>query len=77
MRVIINCANYFEAELIVGRLKNEGILAATLHEHSSTIYPVGNNASVLGVQVVVNDEDYDRAIQLISMDQRPDDETEG
>jgi len=76
MRVLKECTNYFEAKLIVGRLENEGITAASLHEHSSSVYPLGSNASAFCVQVVVNEEDYDRAIKVISVDGVPDEDTD-
>ena len=76
MRTLTNCANQFEAQLIVGRLENEGIKAVALHEHTNTLSFLGNSAYALGVRVAVNDEDYHRALTIISVDGVPDDELE-
>lgn len=69
MRVLINCKNNFEARLIVGRLENEGIMAVSLNEHINTLYPFADNADNFAVQVAVNEEDYNRALDIISVDE--------
>ena len=73
MRTLINCENEFEAQLIVGRLENEGIRAVVLNEHIHRIWPMNSFDSFV-VQVAVNEEDYNQAIRIISVDGAPDED---
>jgi len=77
MKTLTDCENIFEAQLIVGRLENEGILAVVLNEHVHNIWPFNSSEHFASVQVAVNEKDYDQAIRIISVDQAPDEETEG
>ncbi|MCL2502421.1 MAG: DUF2007 domain-containing protein [Bacteroidales bacterium] len=69
MRVLIDCKNDFEAKLIVGRLENEGIKAVVLNEHVHKIWPFNSSEYFAAVQVAVNEEDYKRALFIISVDE--------
>jgi len=65
MRVLIRCKSHFEAQLIIGRLENEGIKAVVLNELIHQILPyVSNHADAFSVQV--SEEEYNRALQIIS-----------
>ena len=65
MRTLINCESDFEAQLIVGRLESEGIKAVVLNELVHQILPYLNN-STDAFSVQVCEEDYNRALQIIS-----------
>jgi len=67
MRILTNCENDFEAQLIIGRLENEGIKSVILNEYIHNVLPL-SDIDNFAVQVVVNDEDYNRAIMVISVD---------
>ena len=65
MKVLIECNNDFEAKLIVGRLENEGIKAVTWNENEAY-------KCFMRVRVAVNEEDYNQALKIISVDGTPD-----
>ena len=64
MRTVKYCTNPFEAELARTRLLDEGIDARIINEHIGWVaaaFPQADN----NPQVVVADEDYDRAAMLL------------
>ena len=68
MRPLMHCENDFEAQLIVGRLENEGIRAVVLNQHIHNVLPyLNNHLDAFAVQV--NEEDYLRALKIISVDE--------
>ena len=67
MRSLITCENSFEAQLIVGRLENEGIMAVVLNEHIHNILPYFNMQPD-AFTVHVREEDYTIALQIIGED---------
>ena len=67
MRPLITCENNFEAQLIIGRLENEGIKAVILNEHIHNILPYFNTQPD-AFTVHVRDEDYTIALQIIGED---------
>ena len=71
MKVLIDCENDFEAHLIIGRLENEGIRAVILNEYVHDILPFNSSQYFSAVQVAVNEEDYNRALRVISVDDAP------
>ena len=73
MRTLINCENDFEARLIVGRLENEGIKAVVLNGHIHDVWPM-SSSSDFAIRVAVNEEDYNQAIKIISVDTEPTDD---
>ena len=75
MRVLINCENDFEAQLIVGRLQNEGIKAVVLNEYIHNVWPM-SSADTFTLQVAVNEEDYNQAVRAISVDADPTEEAD-
>ena len=54
----------YEAQLAQGRLANEGIMSQVMNEVSS--YTCIN--AVSGIKLVVNDEDFDAALEILSQD---------
>jgi hypothetical protein len=71
MRTLIYCESDFEARLIVGRLENEGIRAVVLNEYINNVLPMSGCSDTFAVQVAVNEEDFNRALILISEDEPP------
>lgn len=65
MKPIKECHNAFEAHVVKQRLENEGIPACILNENASRLIPVAAAIPSMGVQVVVDDADYDRARKLL------------
>ena len=68
MRIITYCENDFEAQLIVGRLENEGIRAVVLNSAISRILPLPGNR-FFSAKVAVHDEDFLRAIEVLELDE--------
>ncbi len=65
---LTTCNDVVEANLIVGRLKNEGIYAFTTNENSTTVMPHYNNMFGAGVQIVVLQQDLQKAKEIIEPD---------
>ena len=66
MKTIRYCNDPFEAQVIRGRLENEGIPACVINEHINTVLPYATAMSDMRVQVVVNEVDVERALSLLS-----------
>ncbi|MFV0392382.1 MAG: DUF2007 domain-containing protein [Paludibacteraceae bacterium] len=67
MKTIIlkSCNNSFEAKLIQGNLANEGIECIISNEHYTSLYPNMNGAMGNGIQLLVKEEDAERALKII------------
>jgi hypothetical protein len=65
---LTTCNDVVEANLIVGRLKNEGVYAFTTNENNTTIMPHYNNMFGAGVQIVVSQQDLQKAKEVIESD---------
>lgn len=63
--ILTSCNNAFEAELIQGNLLNEGIESIISNENYTTLYPNMNGAMGSGVQILIDEKDADRALQII------------
>lgn len=63
---LITCENLQKANIIKGRLINEGIEAFTTNENSATLLPHLNGMLGSGIQIYVNKESYDQAISIIN-----------
>jgi len=61
---LLTCSNLSEAHIIQGRLNNEGIDCFLTNENISSLLPI-NNSMLLGVQIVVNETDYQRAYEIL------------
>lgn len=62
MKVVQEYYNVYEAEIAKGRLESEGIAAVIMNNVS--VYP-GVQMGKHGIQLTVNDEDYDAAKAII------------
>lgn len=62
---LISCQNSFEANVIKGRLESEGIGCMLKNENFNFLYG-GLNDSSLGVEVVVLEEDLERAQAILN-----------
>ncbi|MBQ2491722.1 MAG: DUF2007 domain-containing protein [Bacteroidales bacterium] len=61
MRTLKKYLNAFSANLAKGMLENEGIPAQVIHQN----IPYMGISDKLAVELIVNDEDYDRAKKLL------------
>jgi hypothetical protein len=67
MRSVGSFSKPYEAHLLVSRLEASGIRAFLRDEYTVTLYWLYSNA-IGGVKVDVADEDYERAMELLSLD---------
>lgn len=74
MKTVKYCDD-FEAQVIKGRLENEGIQAFVINELTPSMLPWATATPYAAVQVAVAEEDYERAMQILSLDTQPDPET--
>lgn len=65
--VYVGC-NQFEAQLIKGRLEDAGIEACLLNEYLDNILPYASGITSLRLRVVVADEQYDSAIEVLGVE---------
>lgn len=65
MKTVQYCENGFQAHVTAGMLRDEGIEAAVINERTGSVLPYASAIPDMMVQVVVNDEDYDRALGLV------------
>ena len=81
MKTVKKYLNAFSADVAKGMLENEGIQAEVLHRNM----PYLGISYKMAVELIVNDEDYDRALELIkrmeseggNFTETPDGELEG
>lgn len=66
MKTVKYCDDLFQAELIKGRLENEGIRAEVINQHVNIVLPYAAAIPSLNVQVVVADEDYKRVTEILA-----------
>ncbi|MCF0243514.1 MAG: 4-hydroxythreonine-4-phosphate dehydrogenase PdxA [Bacteroidaceae bacterium] len=62
MKRLTSCNNAFEAELIKGRLENEGISCVLTNENMNMIY---GSLMSLDIDILVDEADFDRASELL------------
>lgn len=63
------CETAFEANLIKGRLKNEGIESFVTNENFSTLMPGFNRMLGSGVQIMVFEKDYNAASAILTQNE--------
>lgn len=61
MKTVKECGSLFEAQVVRQRLESERIQAFVLNENSNDYVPFAGAIPSLAVQVVVADDDYERA----------------
>ena len=66
--ILTSCNNSVEATLIQGNLANEGIESFLSNENYTSLYPNMNGAMGNGIQVFVNENDVEKALQIIKPD---------
>lgn len=64
--ILTTCNNSFEANLIKGKLENNGIRCFLTNEHFSELMPHYNGLMGAGVQVMIDENDLEKAQALIS-----------
>ena len=69
---IVTCDNIQEANLIKGRLENEGIPAMVTNENFTTLMPFYNGMLGAGVQVLVFERDFQQASELLELNKKID-----
>lgn len=62
---LITCDEAFQAHIIQGALENEGIASVLHNENTSTVLR-GYTREIAGVDVLVYEDDYDRAVPCSS-----------
>jgi len=63
--VLTTCNNSFEANLIKGKLENNGISCFLANENISNLMPYFNGMMGAGVQIIIEDSDLEKAQELI------------
>ncbi|NCA83982.1 MAG: DUF2007 domain-containing protein [Clostridia bacterium] len=66
---LTTCQNIQEAALIKGHLENEGIPCILTNQNITTLLPHFNNMLGSGVQVLVDENDLEKAASIIFPDQ--------
>jgi hypothetical protein len=62
---LTTCENTSEAYLLKGLLLNEGIDCFLTNENTTTLLPHLNNMLGSGIQIIVKEEDFHRAFEII------------
>lgn len=65
---LITCGDAFQAHVIQGALENEGIVSVLHNENMSSVMR-GYCSDIAGVDVLVYEDDYDRALLLLEQNQ--------
>lgn len=60
-----------EAHLICGRLENYGIVSMITNENFSNLLPMYNGMMGSGVQILVKEEDFEKAYEILQKDLKP------
>jgi hypothetical protein len=66
-KLLINCANTFEANLLKSKLDDEGIFCFLTNENFSTIMPYYYNMLGSGVRIMVNEDEYQTAVSVLKL----------
>ena len=62
---LTTCDNSIDANFIKNNLENEGIECFLTNEISSTLVPVYNGMMNAGIQIMINEDDLEKASKLI------------
>jgi hypothetical protein len=65
--ILMICSNIAEAHLVKGMLENHGIIYFLNNENFSNLMPQFNGLMGAGVQVVVDEADYEKAFELAGL----------
>lgn len=64
---LITCENTIEANLVKGRLENEGINCFLTNENFANLMPHYNRILGAGVQIMINETDLEKAVELLEL----------
>ena len=67
-KLLISCPNPLDANLVKSGLEDAGIHCLLENENFSSMIPLYYNSQGMGVRVMVADEDYEDALQIIESD---------
>jgi DNA-directed RNA polymerase subunit RPC12/RpoP len=67
---LLTCENPIEANIIKGRLENEGINCFLTNENFSNLMPHYNRILGAGVQIMISETDFEKAIELLEINVR-------
>ena len=63
---LFTCENITEAYLIKGRLLNEGIDCFLTNQNFTNLVPLYNNMMGSGIQIIIFEDDYSKAREIIA-----------
>ena len=63
---LTTCGSSIEANIIKGRLNNEGIYCFITNEHFTTLMPHYNQIIGGAAQIMVNEKDYEKATEIMN-----------
>ncbi len=63
---LTTCYNLIDASFIKNNLENEGVECFLTNEITSTLVPFYNGMMNAGIQIMINEEDYEKASLLIN-----------
>ena len=69
---LITCNDLFDAYIIMGKLKNEGIHCFLTNENFTGLVPMFNNTLGSGVQIIIQENDLGKARNIIKDKLEPD-----
>ena len=65
MKTVKYCNSTYSAHLVCGALANNGIDSQVINETISSVLPYSSAIDSLQVQVVVDDDNFDKAIEIL------------
>ncbi|MDQ1265713.1 MAG: hypothetical protein QG635_864 [Bacteroidota bacterium] len=63
---LITCIDEIEANMFKNMLENEDIECFLTNENFTTLFPGLLGSKGTGIQVMINESDYDKAMEIIS-----------
>ena len=64
---LMTCDSAIEANIIKGRLENEGVICFVNNENFSNLMPHYDRILGAGVQIMINEKDYDKAVEILGL----------
>lgn len=65
MFLLTSCDSIYDAKMLQNKLQLQGISSFLSNENFTSLYPNMNGAIGIGVQIFIDEEDQDEAIQLL------------
>jgi Putative prokaryotic signal transducing protein len=66
---LTTCFDSFEANLIKGKLQDEGIICFLTNENFTTLFPIYNGLLGSGIQVMIDEIDLEKSLEIIKYNQ--------